>query len=191
MTAEYPSVPNPNEGYEESEKVEFSALRGYGKFGTNSIQVVFDTGSGISIMSRKQATKLRLNIKKPKRLDVVTIGGIRSSVTGRVDNAPFMVMDIKAPIEKLYIVNTNDELTLLGNDWLTKYHADVLLSQNKLRLTAQGRQVDLTVTVTPVRLSYHLAGQYNRASHEAEVIYLGTETDNCASLEYDLPTKPS
>ena|ERR1043165_4367341 len=37
VTAEYPSVPNPNEGYEESEKVEFLALRGYKWFGTNSI----------------------------------------------------------------------------------------------------------------------------------------------------------
>ena len=87
-------------------------------------------------MSRKQAIKFRLNIKKPKCLDVITIGGIRSSVTERVDNAPFMVMNIKAPIEKLYIVDINDELTLLENDWLTKYHADVLFSQNKLRLTA-------------------------------------------------------
>src|ERR1044072_1654413 len=112
VTAKYPSVSNTDEGYEESEKVEFSALRGYGRFGTNSIQVVFDTGSGISIMSRRQATKLRLNIKKPKRLDVIIIGGIRSSVTGRVDNAPFMVMDVKAPIEKLYIVDTNDELLI-------------------------------------------------------------------------------
>jgi hypothetical protein len=115
-------------------------------------------------------------------LDVVTIGGIRSSVTGRVDNALFMVMDVKAPIEKLYIVDTNDELTLLGNNWLTKYHADVLFSQNKLRLLAQGRQVDLTITVTLVCLSYHLAGQYNRVPHEVEVTYLGIETENCNDL---------
>ena len=46
------------------------------------------------------------------------------------------------------------------------------------------------VTITPVRLNYHLAGQYNREPHEVEVTYLRTETDSCSDLDQSLLTKP-
>src|ERR1044072_6281240 len=43
--------------------VNFAALRGYGRFGTNSVQVLFDTGLGVSIISHTLAKKLKLPIR--------------------------------------------------------------------------------------------------------------------------------
>jgi hypothetical protein len=72
-----------------------AATRGYAKIGQQSLQVTYDTGSGISVISRPLAQKLRLRMTTPKKMDVVTLGGSRNAVTGVINNAPLCILMLK------------------------------------------------------------------------------------------------
>ena len=149
--------------------------------------MLFDTGSGVSIISRTLARKLKLPIKQQEGLDVVSLGGNRNTTTGMIENAPLIILDAKMPIERLRVVDVTEEIILLGNDWLKKYTAIIDYSKERVGFTAQGRKIELSVTMVPVRLHYHLAGQYTRKPYEAEANILGIASNSYAELNRARP----
>ncbi len=47
-------------------------------------------------------------------------------------NANFRILDAQVPIN-IHIVDSNKEEFLIGSNWIAKYKADLILSENKLK----------------------------------------------------------
>jgi len=59
----------------------------------------------------------------------------------------------------IHIVDSNKEELLIGSNWLAKYKADLILSENKLKFQVQGRKFEVKVVNAstrelPVRMNW-------------------------------------
>ncbi len=75
---------------------------------------------------------------------MVTINGQKSSTLGIVENAQLKIMDALVPIN-IYIVDSIKEELLIGSNWFSKYKADLILTENKLKFEAQGRKFEVKI----------------------------------------------
>ncbi len=66
---------------------------------------------------------------------MMTINGEKSPTLRIVENAQLKIMDALIPIN-LYIVNLTKEELLIGSNWFSKYKADLILTENKLKFEA-------------------------------------------------------
>ncbi len=56
-------------------------------------------------------------------------------------------MDAIVPIN-IYIVNSIKKELLIGSNWFSKYKADLILTENKLKFEAQGRKFEVKIINT-------------------------------------------
>src|SRR6266498_3811385 len=110
--------------------------RSYVRLERNSIQASWDTGTQISVYTKLLAIKLGLKWIKPIEItNMMTINGEKSPTLRIVENAQLKIMDALIPIN-LYIVNLTKEELLIGSNWFSKYKADLILTENKLKFEA-------------------------------------------------------
>jgi len=77
--------------------------------------------------------KLSLKWEKPKDdLQIVTINGQKSLAVGIMENANLKILDVQVPIN-IHIIDSNKEEFLISSNWLAKYKANLILSENKLK----------------------------------------------------------
>ncbi len=90
----------------------------------------------ISVFTKLLAVKLGLKWKKLKDdLQIVTINGQKNPAVGIMKNANLRILDIQVSIN-IHIVDSNKEEFLIGSNWLAKYKANLILSENKLKFQA-------------------------------------------------------
>ncbi len=56
-------------------------------------------------------------------------------------------MDALVPIN-IYIMDSMKEELLIGSNWFSKYKADLILTENKLKFEAQGRKFKVKIINT-------------------------------------------
>jgi len=79
------------------------------------------------------AVKLGLKWKKLKdNLQIVTINEQKSLAVRIMENANLKILDAQVSIN-IHIVDLNKEKLLIGSNWIAKYKADLILSENKLK----------------------------------------------------------
>ncbi len=56
-------------------------------------------------------------------------------------------MDALVPIN-IHIMDSTKEELLIGSNWFSKYKADLILTENKLKFEAQGRKFEVKIIKT-------------------------------------------
>jgi len=78
---------------------------------------------------------------------MVTVDGQKSLTLGIVENAQLKIMDALVPIN-IHIVDSTKEEFLIGSNWFSKYKADLILTENKLKFEAQKRKFKIKIIKT-------------------------------------------
>ena len=66
---------------------------------------------------------------------MVTVNDQKSPTLGIIENAQLKIMDILVPIN-IHIVDSTKEELLIKSNWVFKYKADLILTENKLKFEA-------------------------------------------------------
>ena len=78
---------------------------------------------------------------------MMTINGEKSLTLGIVENAQLKIIDVLVLIN-LHIVDSTKEELLIGSNWFSKYKADLILTENKLKFEAQERKFEVKIINT-------------------------------------------
>src|SRR6266508_3614984 len=153
--------------------------RSYVRLGRNSIQASWDTGAQISVCIKLLAIKLGLKwIKPTEATNMVTVNGQKSLTVGIVENAQLKIMDALIPIN-IYIVDSIKEEFLIGSNWFSKYKADLILTENKLKFKAQGRKFEVKIINTTFS---NAKVQWYNEDEDIKVISVASDSDNESTL---------
>ena len=114
---------------------------------------------------------------------MVTINGKKSPTLGIVENAQLKIMDALVPIN-LHIVGSTKEELLIGSNWFSKYKADLILIENKLKFEAQERKFEVKIINTT---SSNAKVQQYKEDEDIEVISVASDSDDESTLT--LPEK--
>ncbi len=66
---------------------------------------------------------------------MMTVDDQKNPILGIVENAQLKIMDVLVPIN-LHIIDSTKEELLIGLNWFSKYKADLILTENKLKFEA-------------------------------------------------------
>src|SRR6266540_2103961 len=158
--------------------------RSYVRLGRNSIQASWNTGAQISVCTKPLAIKLGLKWTKPmEATNMVTINGQKSPTLGIVKNAQLKIMDALVPTN-IHIVDSTKEKLLIGSNWFSKYKADLILTENKLKFEAQGRRFEVKIINTT---SSNAKVQWYKEDEDIEIITVASDSDDESTLT--LPEK--
>ncbi len=78
---------------------------------------------------------------------MVTVNGQKNLILGIVENAQLKIIDILVPIN-IHIIDSIKEELLIGSNWFSKYKADLILTENKLKFEAQERKFEVKIINT-------------------------------------------
>src|SRR6266496_5198993 len=114
---------------------------------------------------------------------MVTVNGQKSPNLGIVENVQLKIMDALVPIN-IHVVDSTKEELLIGSNWFSKYKADLILTENKLKFEAQGRKFEVKIINTT---SINAKVQWYKKDEDIEVITVASDSDNESTLT--LPEK--
>src|SRR6266540_438 len=114
---------------------------------------------------------------------MVTIDGQKSPTLGIVENAQLKIMDALVPIN-LHIVDSTKKELLIELNWFSKYKADLILIENKLKFEAQERKFEAKIINTT---SSNAKVQWYKEDEDIKVISVASDSDNESTLT--LPKK--
>jgi len=75
---------------------------------------------------------------------MITVNGQKSPTLGIVENVQLKIMDALVLIN-IHIVNSTKKELLIESNWFSKYKADLILTENKLKFEAQGRKFEVKI----------------------------------------------
>src|SRR6266542_3505629 len=87
-------------------------------------------------------------------------------------------MDVLVPIN-IHIVDSTKEELLIGSNWFSKYKADLILTENKLKFEAQERKFKVKIINTT---SSNAKVQWYKENEDIEVISVVSDSDNESTL---------
>ncbi len=116
--------------------------------------------------------------KPTETTNMVTVNGQKSPTLGIVENAQLKIMNTLVPIN-IHIVDLTKEELLIGSNWFSKYKADLILTENKLKFEAQGRKFEVKIINTT---SSNAKVQWYKEDEDIEVITVASDSDNESTL---------
>ena len=87
-------------------------------------------------------------------------------------------MDALVPIN-IHIVDSTKEELLIGSNWFSKYKADLILTENKLKFEAQGRKFEVKIINTTLS---NAKVQWYKEDEDIEIITVASDSDNESTL---------
>src|SRR6266498_2352941 len=84
----------------------------------------------------------------------------------------------------IHVVDSTKEELLIGSNWFSKYKADLILTENKLKFKAQGRKFEVKIINTT---SSNAKVQWYKKDEDIEVIIVASNSDDESTLT--LPEK--
>ncbi len=114
---------------------------------------------------------------------MITVNSQKSLTLRIIENAQLKIMDTLVPIN-IYIVDSTKEELLIGSNQFSKYKADLILTENKLKFEAQGRKFEVKIINTT---SSNAKVQWYKEDENIEVISVASDSDNESTLT--LPEK--
>ncbi len=114
---------------------------------------------------------------------MVTVNGQKSLTLRIVENAQLKIMDALVSIN-IHIVDSTKEEFLIGSNQFSKYKADLILTENKLKFEAQKRKFE--VKIINITSSNAKIKQY-KEDEDIEIISVASDSDNESILT--LPEK--
>src|SRR5436190_920603 len=110
---------------------------------------VVDSGAATSIITTAVQKRLGLEITSPSNLMVVTANGARTKSLGIVNNVSLSIgkLKINASFE---VLESKDEIFILGNKWLRKVEAKMDYKQSTLTITYNNGIEHIPFTYTKI-----------------------------------------
>ena len=79
----------------------------------------------------------------------------------------------------IHIINSTKEELLIGSNWFSKYKADLILTENKLKFEAQGRKFEVKIINMT---SSNAKVQWYKEDEDIEDITVTSNSDNESTL---------
>src|SRR6266542_2631461 len=109
---------------------------------------------------------------------MVTVNGQKNPTLEIVENAQLKIMDALVPIN-IHIIDSTKEELLIGSNWFSKYKADLILTENKLKFEAQERKFEVKIINTT---SSNVRVQWYKEDENIEIIIVASNSDNESTL---------
>ena len=106
-----------------------------------TVQLILDSGSAGSVISQKFLQKLKRKIDKPSVINMIGINGDKKKALGEISNLPITIQNQVLPANVVVSEATGYDL-LVGNDWLTKYQANLSWKDWKLNFNKNGQMYE-------------------------------------------------
>jgi hypothetical protein len=117
------------------------------RIGRKAQTAIIDSGAATSIITKTLLDRLGYEINRPSKLIVVTANGSRTRSLGIVDNIPVILGKIEIRTS-FQVLESRDEVLILGNDWLKFADADMSWRQSTLTIRKNGITVKAPITFT-------------------------------------------
>src|SRR6266498_3945397 len=109
---------------------------------------------------------------------MVIVNGQKSPTLGIVENAQLKIMDALVPIN-IHIIDSTKEELLIGSNWFSKYKADLILTENKLKFEAQERKFEVKIINT---ILSNAKVQWYKEDEDIKVITVASDSDEESTL---------
>ena len=113
--------------------------------GREPVKAIIDSGAATSIITYKLMKKLGHTITCPSKIIVVTTNGQKVKPLGVVNEFPITINYLKIPTT-MEVLESPEDLLLLGNDWLRRVKANLDWESLKLTVRSKGRQETVNVS---------------------------------------------
>ena len=94
------------------------------RIGRKAQTTIIDSGAATSIITKALLDRLGYDIDRVSKMIVVTANGARTRSLGIVDNVPVVIGRIEIPTS-FQVLESRDEILILGNDWLRSSNANM------------------------------------------------------------------
>ena len=74
-------------------------------------------------------------IKPAETMNIITVNSQKSPILGIIKNVQLKIMDTLVPIN-IYIIDSTKKELLIGSNQFSKYKANLILTENKLKFEA-------------------------------------------------------
>ena len=138
--------------------------------GKEPITAVVDSGAATSLMTSTLAENLGFIPDQPSRMVIVTANGTRVKALGVISKLPINISHklIRSPVQ---VITSNDNVLILGNDWLERVQSIINYNDKTLTIKHQGRTMKIPITFT--------------AGHKPFTVAETKETENEDEEEYE------
>src|SRR3984957_8539911 len=174
--------------YVGQENAPITAARCVVKINEKSLSAVVDSDAASSIMTKKLMKTLGFQIDRPSSMVVITANGTKVRSLGEIKSLPLVIgtLKVNTPVQ---VLDSADEVFILGNDWLK--HMKALLDWKNGKLTIQGKGKIVTVPVKYTKETSFSEENENESEDEEELeewpIYF---SDSSSFVEEDLEYNP-
>ena len=127
------------------------------------VQIIIDTGAANSAISEKLADKLGYTADEKSNIILVTANGTKEKSLGKINNIEIYLgqqVKTKANVE---IVQSNEEMILLGMDWMRKVRAIISTEDNWMSI-----KIGNTVSEIPVKFTMNDDEEDEEEEYESE-----------------------
>ena len=142
----------------ESDDEPTSAAKCTLRIGQKAQTAIIDSGAATSIITRALVEKLGYEINRPSKMIVVTANSARTRSLGIIDNIPVNIGKIKIPTS-FQVLESRDEILILGNDWLRENNANMSRKQSTLIIKRGGSIMRIPIAFT--KTAKVSAGNFN------------------------------
>jgi hypothetical protein len=101
------------------------------------IELILDSGSSGSVVTKKFLEKVGRKIDQPSNINMIGIYGDQKKALGEVNHLPIIIKNAEFSI-KAVVSEAQDYDVLVGNDWFIKYRATLDWPKNEVTLQKNG-----------------------------------------------------
>jgi len=117
------------------------------RIGQKAQTAIVDSGAATSIITKSLLDKLGLVINRSSKMIVVTANGARTRSLGIIDNVPVNIGKIQI-LTSFQVLESKDEILILGNDWLRETNANMNWEQSTLTIKQGKYVIRIPITFT-------------------------------------------
>src|SRR5215216_3674649 len=150
------------------------------------ITVIINTEAATNIISKKLIKKYDYKIDQPSNLIIVIANGSRVRSLGQISALPLELkrQEILTPVQ---VLESTDEILILGSDWLKRFRANVDYDHDILSIRTKGQLIKVPFSATRVnRFSVQIPQdeEYEEEEIEEAQMYYSDYSDE-SELEYN------
>ncbi|CAG8778993.1 11869_t:CDS:1, partial [Gigaspora margarita] len=111
----------------------------------NPIVAILDSGTAMSLMSKKIMNKLDLKIDEPSTTVVVTVNRTRKRALGKIKDVKLAIHDLLIPT-LFQVIESAKNLLLLGMDWFVRARAQLHFAEKVMYLIYGNKTAEVLIS---------------------------------------------
>ncbi|OMH79257.1 DNA damage-inducible protein 1 [Zancudomyces culisetae] len=137
-----------------------------------SIWAVVDTGAACSVVTSNLVEEWGLSPDSYSKQVIVTADGKRHTTLGKVSDVPLKVSSFMFPVN-LWVMDRNEDILILGTDWLLEHRVSLNLRIPELRLPIENAEITTKLAMFT----------YNTVYKEEQELYLLCKEETVSKIE--------